>query len=134
MFNKVTAVVLFVKDFQTMLSFYRDTLELPVVQLEEKFVAFKMAGQDFALQELQQSADMVNLPASDFADRNGGVDSLMLCTRVDDVDSVYEKLKAKGVECTAEPETKFWGLRVIYFKDPEGNLWEIAQPIETSEE
>ena len=49
MFNHVTALVLFVQDFEKMLAFYRDTLELPVAQLEEKFVAFKMHDQDFAL-------------------------------------------------------------------------------------
>ena len=27
------------------------------------------------------------------------------------------------------PTTQPWGLRTAYFADPEGNLWEINQPV-----
>jgi catechol 2,3-dioxygenase-like lactoylglutathione lyase family enzyme len=42
MFNRISAVVLFVQDFETCLTYYRDVIGLPVVQLEPAFAAFKM--------------------------------------------------------------------------------------------
>jgi catechol 2,3-dioxygenase-like lactoylglutathione lyase family enzyme len=129
MFTRISAVVLFVEDFEKCLIFYRDTLELPVAQLEAKFVAFQMNGHDFALQELEQSANMVSLKVDAFEPQTGKTDRVMLCARVDDIDATYAKLKAKGVTFTREPIDQYWGLRAAYFTDPEGNLWELAQQI-----
>jgi hypothetical protein len=36
----------------------------------------------------------------------------------------------KGHKSTHQP----WGLRTAYFADPEGNLWEINQPIGSKSE
>ncbi len=129
MFNKINAVVLFVDDFAKTLEFYKDKLELPVVQQEEKFAAFKMFEQNFAIQELAQSADMVGLTPADFEPQTGKSDRVMLCAYVDNVDSIYDALKAKGVAFTKGPVDQYWGIRAIYFCDPEGNVWEIAQPL-----
>jgi uncharacterized glyoxalase superfamily protein PhnB len=40
-----------------------------------------------------------------------------------------ESLNAKGVEFTREPVNLSWGIGAAYFKDPEGNIWEIAQAL-----
>ncbi len=53
-----------------------------------------------------------------------------LAARVDDIDATYETLKAKGVTFLRLPANQSWGLRTAYFADPEGNLWEINQPVE----
>lgn len=60
MFKRVTAVVLFVQDFQSTLIFYRDILGLEVAQLEDGFVAFKMQDQDFAINEISKASAMVS--------------------------------------------------------------------------
>jgi lactoylglutathione lyase len=127
MFNKVSAVVLLVRDFETCLTFYRDTLGLEVVQLEPKFAAFKMQAQDFALQEITQAVENFNVNTG----QTGSGDQVMLCTQVEDVDAAYEMLKAQGVEFVKPPTDQYWGIRAAYFRDPEGNFWEIAQPIST---
>ncbi len=129
MFNKVSAIVLFVQDFSICLTFYRDLLGLPVAQLEAKFVAFKMQDQDFALQELAQSAEMVGVDVSAFEPLSGKLVRSILCADVDDVDEAYAKLSAKGVPFTRAPLTQPWGYRVAYFHDPEGNLWELRQSV-----
>lgn len=129
MFNRVTAVVLFVQDFQTCLTFYRDTLGLPVAQLESRFAAFKMQDQDFAIIEMSEASEMVKVADSEFEPQTGKTDRVLLCTRVENVDVAYEQLIAKGVEFTMPPTDQYWGLRTAFFKDPEGNLWEIAHPI-----
>jgi uncharacterized glyoxalase superfamily protein PhnB len=43
--------------------------------------------------------------------------------------STFEDLKAKGVTFVQPPTDKWWGRRMAHFTDPEGNLWEITQPI-----
>ncbi len=126
MFNRVTAVVLFVQDFDKCLAFYRDQLGLEVALLESDFAAFKFADQDFALQAMPKAVELFGaLPTP-----STSTDRAMLCTKVVDVDAAYEQFKANGVEFTKAPEDKYWGIRAAYFRDPEGNLWEIAAPVE----
>lgn len=129
MFKKVTAVVLLVKDLQPSLVFYRDIMGLEVAQVEAKFAAFKMDDQDFALIEYSEAADMVKVGEAAFHAQIGTMGKALLCTRVENVDVAYETLSAKGVEFTQPPVDQYWGLRTAFFKDPEGNLWEIAHPI-----
>ncbi len=129
MFNRITAVVLFVQDFETSLAFYRDKVGLEVVVLEPKFAAFKMFDQDFAINEIAHAAEMVHLPVEAFEPQTGKTDRVMLCTRVDDVDATYEMLVSRGVEFTLPPTDQYWGLRTAFFLDSEGNIWEIAQPL-----
>jgi lactoylglutathione lyase len=131
MFNRINAVVLFVHDFQKCLAFYRDILGLEVVQLESRFAAFKMNEQDFAIIEMSEASEMVKVPMNAFEPQSGKTDRVLLCTRVENVDDAYEALKAKGVEFTMPPTDQYWGLRTAFFKDPEGNLWEIARPLTT---
>ncbi len=125
MFRRVNSIVLFVQDFDQCLTFYRDTLGLQVAQLEPKFAAFKMDGQNFAMQEMGQSAEMVGMKMEAFEPQTGKVDRVLLCADVGNVDTAYETLRAKGVEFTGPPMDKPWGLRTAYFHDPEGNIWEI---------
>ncbi|MCA9904843.1 MAG: VOC family protein [Anaerolineae bacterium] len=129
MFKKITAAVLFVEDFDKCLAFYRDKLGLPVAQQEPDFAAFTMEDQDFAIQGLAASAQMVNVDVSTFEAQTGGVDRVMLCARVENVDAAYETLKARGVEFTLPPTSQPWGIRAAYFRDPEGNIWEIAHSL-----
>lgn len=132
MFNRVGAVVLFVEDFQTSLKFYRDTLGLEVVVLEGDFAAFKLKDQNFAMQGMSASAEMIGIGVDAFEPQHSGkADRMMLCAEVEDVDATYETLKGKGVEFTRPPVNQPWGLRAAYFRDPEGNIWEFYHPLES---
>ncbi len=43
-----------------------------------------------------------------------------------DLDGDYERLRAEGVVFLGEPQTiEDWGMRCTYFRDPEGNLFEL---------
>ncbi len=49
---------------------------------------------------------------------------------VDDVDKAYKSLKARGVEFVGQPTTHNPpGIRVVYFKDLEGNVLELYKDI-----
>ena len=90
MFNKITAAVLFVQDFENCLEFYRDKVGLPVAMQEPDFAAFKMNDQDFAIQGLATSADMIHVDVKAFAARGPGLGRVLLCTRVENVDLCVE--------------------------------------------
>ncbi|MBV9292183.1 MAG: VOC family protein [Frankiales bacterium] len=47
--------------------------------------------------------------------------------RTDDLDTLFEKLRASGAEVMQEPADQFWGARDCAFRDPSGNLVRIAQ-------
>jgi lactoylglutathione lyase len=130
MFRHISAAVLFVQDFEKSLMFYRDTLGLPIAVLESKFAAFQMDNQDFAINHITEAAKMVNLPLEAFEAQSGKADRVMLCADVENVDAEYERLKAKGVEFTKAPVDQPWGIRAAYFRDPEGNIWEIKHPLQ----
>ena len=127
MFRHVNAVVLFVRDFQTSLEFYRDTLGLPVALLETDFVAFKMVDQDFALQAMATAVELFGAEVG--SDEARGADRTMLCADIDDVDAAYETLRARGLDFVKAPVNRDWGYRTAYFRDPDGNLWELRQTL-----
>jgi uncharacterized glyoxalase superfamily protein PhnB len=53
--------------------------------------------------------------------RAGGAgDGLLLVFVVEDVDAVYEKVRAAGVPVVTAPETEPWGERYCQFEDPNG--------------
>jgi predicted enzyme related to lactoylglutathione lyase len=56
----------------------------------------------------------------------GSLEGLQLV--VEDADAAYAELSARGVEVGDGPEELPWG-RFVYFKDPDGNKWNIQQPV-----
>ena len=127
MLHRVVAMVLFVRDLATCTTFYRDTLGLQVQDSNPDSVGFSLGGQYFLLMEVSAAARMVSEEALELKIEGGPHG--FLAASVEDIDAVYEGLKAKGVTFLRPPADQDWGLRTAYFADPEGNLWEINQPI-----
>ncbi|PPL19317.1 VOC family protein [Microterricola pindariensis] len=51
----------------------------------------------------------------------------MLVFRTDDLDGLYETVRASGAEVLQEPMDQQWGPRDCAFRDPSGNTVRIAQ-------
>lgn len=122
MFNKLFAVCLLVEDFEKSLSFYRDTLGLTVNSQDGKFADFKLEGTSLAIFEKSEATAM--FPKEYMGSAGGAV----LAFQVDDVNKACEELKAKGIDVFEGPKTTEWGQTVAYFKDPDGNIWEVSHP------
>jgi uncharacterized glyoxalase superfamily protein PhnB len=45
---------------------------------------------------------------------------------VDDVDAAYEDLRARGIDVEEAPEDRFYGLREMLVRDPDGYYYAIA--------
>ena len=127
MFHRIAATVLFVRDLPVCLTFYRDTLGLQVTESTPELASFQMENVYFLLLEVSAAANMIGVGAD--ALKIGGGPRMLLAAGVEDVDALYESLKAKGVAMLNPPTNQPWGLRTAYFADPEGNPWEINQPI-----
>ena len=53
-------------------------------------------------------------------------DTIVAVIPSDNLDEDYKKLKAAGVEFLGEPQyIEDWGMRCVYFRDPDGNLFEL---------
>ena len=51
---------------------------------------------------------------------------------VEDVDRIYEELKAKGVDAALEPTDQSWGNREMYVRDPDGNSIRFVEELSRS--
>ena len=124
MIDHISASLLMVRDFDKSLRFYRDVLEFKVSTLEPGFAAFDVGDKTLAIQDITMSVEMISeeaiQPAKEFVPRS------LFAVFLDDCDSEYERLKAKGVHFIKPPVTQPWGQRTAYFTDPDGNIWEIS--------
>jgi len=118
-------VALVVKDIKKSIEFYKVKLGLKVKTEMDSFVDFEMEGTHIALLTENLAND---LAGSNLSSSKDVASKLILAWEaVENVDDLYLSLKSKGVEFTSEPKLMPWGQKVAYFKDPDGNLWEISQ-------
>jgi lactoylglutathione lyase len=129
-FNDVGAVILFVEDLQRSKAFYHDVLGLDVQFEDAESVGFKIEGMAFIV--LQVDRARVQLQGEPTAIPSAGA-TAFLTTFTDDVDALHADLAGRGIDFFQRPADQLWGMRTAYFKDPDGHVWEIAQPIKHSE-
>ncbi|GGH86892.1 VOC family protein [Pullulanibacillus pueri] len=55
--------------------------------------------------------------------------SLIIEFRVNNIDGEYERLKSFVDEWVKEPTTMPWGNRAMLFRDPDGNLVNLFEPV-----
>ncbi|HEX6819762.1 MAG TPA: VOC family protein [Ktedonobacterales bacterium] len=127
MIRKIIATELIVRDMATCKAFYRDTLGLQMTQDEPDAVAFKIGDLYFFLLSATEAGNMIGGQSLRFSFE--GTSRSLHAASVDDVDAMYADLKAKGVNVLEPPTDQPWGLRTAFFTDPEGNFWEINQPV-----
>jgi lactoylglutathione lyase len=56
--------------------------------------------------------------------------SFEVCFVTDDVRKAYATSLEAGADAVSEPQTKPWGQEVAYVRDPDGNLIELASPVQ----
>jgi len=121
MLNKLFAVCLLVDNFEKSFQFYKDVLGLEFNSREGKFAGFKLGETSLAIFQKDEAVAM--FPKEHM--RTGG--GAVLGFQVEDVQKTCEELKTKGVDIFEGPKTTPWGQTVAYFKDPDGNIWEISK-------
>ena len=122
-------------DHEAALGFYRDTLGLEVtkdVGYEGlRWITLVTASQPGIEVVLENAIADPNASAEDKA---AAADLLAkgylraVIFRTDDVDALFEKVRASGAEVLQEPTDQFYGVRDCAFRDPSGNEVRFAQP------
>ena len=129
----------YVDDSEAALTFYRDVLGLTVVKDitngDFRWLTFSTPTQP-ELEIVVQQIGIGGLPMSD-DDKRAQADLLAkgllsaLVFSVDDVDALFEKVKAAGAEVLQAPEDQFYGVRDCAFRDPAGNMMRFNQALPT---
>lgn len=120
MFNKLFANCLLVENFEEALDFYINKLGLEQEEQNGKLASFKMEGTSLAIFEKREATLM--FPKSHMNKGGGNV----LSFQVDSVEETIKKLKSNKVKIFEGPKVTPWGQTVAYFKDPDGNIWEVS--------
>ncbi|GHO63724.1 glyoxalase [Ktedonobacter sp. SOSP1-52] len=129
MINKIVATVLFVQDLHACITFYQEVLGLHLRGSDPASAAFLLDDRYLLLLDVSGAADLIGSEPETLKHR--GAAQMLLAAEVENVDATYEALKAKGITFLKPPINQPWGLRTAHFADPEGNIWEINQPIQS---
>ena len=130
MYYKFEYTRLLVMNFKACFLFYRDIMGFKATYGSENdvYADFDTGATTIALfgrQNMSEAIATTNLPLQAKAQ-----DAVCLCFGVENVDAACEELKQKGVGLVAEPTDRTgWGIRTAHFRDPDGNLIEINQPL-----
>jgi len=143
MINSIHHTSFTVSDMDQSIAFYRDLLDMKL-EWDSKEAGFSFEGPvheqvtqcpgtkaRIAFMTLGDAMlELVEYtpPGKPLVDNKAGdTGSAHLCFRTDDINELYEKLSANGVElhCSPQNNERAW---VFYFRDPDGIILEATQP------
>ncbi len=110
---KRSNTILYCQNWDAMVRFYRDVLNLVIHHQTDWFVEFQIVGNSYL-----SIANATNASIQS-ADGNG----ITLSWQVEDVESAYNMLNEFGVK-TSQIKS-IWGAKAFYFFDPEGHRVEL---------
>ena len=104
-----------VTDIDHALRFYRDVLGFNVAFTNGDPVSFLVIQQGDSELHLKVQPDQVG--------------TVHVHLMVDDLDGIHEALQQAGISIGQPPTVQPWGLRDLVVADPDGNSFEIAEPV-----
>jgi predicted enzyme related to lactoylglutathione lyase len=113
--KRLKSICLITQDVRGLCGFYANVLELPPAG-DDSFAMFTTSEINLSIsstQTLEQMAPGLTIEAH--------AGNCFLEFEVEDVDQEYERLRALDVEILKPPTTQPWGLRSVWFSDPQGN-------------
>jgi len=113
--KKLSSVCLITENVRNLRDFYSQILEI-TPEDDDDFVAFSVPGINFSIFSVTSLDKMVPGLMNNY-----GAGNCFLEFEVEDVDQEFECLKELKVEVIKPPTTQPWGLRSVWFRDPDGN-------------
>ncbi len=114
--RRFQGVCLITRDVRRLREFYEHILQVQA-EGDDGFVTFPTVGAGLSIFSKQGMEQMAPGSMSEI-----GSGSCTLEFEVDDVDSECERLREMNVPIVKPPTTQPWGLRSVWFRDPDGNL------------
>lgn len=125
----LTHVRLLVEDFRATFHFYRDLMGFDYRAGDESGPYVEFFAGNIVL-SLFLRTQMLQVLSAEYASGLTRSDVVVLCFNVADVDAMVARLRTHRVSILLEPQDMpEWSLRVAHFRDPEGNLIEVNQPL-----
>jgi predicted lactoylglutathione lyase len=122
---RLTVLTIGARDLPSLREFYK-AIGWPLIVDLDDFAAFQTSGALFTLYALDNLvADTDAGTATTGTGFNGVTPAVNVDSR-EDVDEAIETARGAGAEIVKPPVDMEWGGRSGYFKDPEGNYWEVA--------
>jgi catechol 2,3-dioxygenase-like lactoylglutathione lyase family enzyme len=121
---------LLVTNFRDCFRFYRDVMGFaPGFGTEDDTYADFVVGEtNISLFDKAEMSQVLGTP--DRPARPAAQDHVCLTFGVESVDEFYRTLTEKGVQVAVPPaDHPDWGIRTVHFRDPDGNLIEVNQPL-----
>jgi lactoylglutathione lyase len=116
-------VILYVRNMDASIAFYRDVIGLPFKFRQATYAEFATEGTKFALFDRSAVPELIGRPVVE-----GGPTGEVAFV-VDDVDAEAERLGGAGVRVLSPPTDRPWGHRTLYVLDPDDHVVELAQEI-----
>jgi catechol 2,3-dioxygenase-like lactoylglutathione lyase family enzyme len=122
--TKIDAITLFVEELAATKAFYLEVFDLPIHYEDANSAVFKFGDTPINLLDFAEAPGLIG-PAVVASPTAGS--RMQFTIGVDDVDAMRALLTARGVELLNGPMDRPWGIRTASFRDPAGNIWEIAK-------
>lgn len=122
---KFTHSCIITNDVPRLTEFYKEILQIEPTG-EGNYIEFPTENgllSLFSIEAMEQYAPNSAQTASN--------KSIILEFEVPDVDKEYDRLKETEIEWVMYPANLPWGIRAIYFRDPDGNLINFYSMIKT---
>lgn len=110
---KRSNIILYCRNWEVTVKFYRDVLNLVINHQTDWFVEFQLVGDAYLSIANAAYASIKS------ADGNG----ITLSWQVEDVDKIHRRLNQLGIETSRIK--RVWGSRAFYLFDPEGHRLEF---------
>ncbi len=123
--QRATIIGLGVSDLEASTNFYKEKFGWKLMTLSNESISFfQLNGILLSLYPREKLAEDAKV-----SHKGSGFKGFTLAYNTrskEEVDSLFENLKRKGVRVVKQPEEVFWGGYSGYIADPDDNLWEIA--------
>jgi catechol 2,3-dioxygenase-like lactoylglutathione lyase family enzyme len=119
----ISAITLFAEDLAATKAFYSRVFGLPVHFEDGVSAVFRFGDTLINLLDAREAPELI-APAAVASPDAGARHQFTI--EVDDVDAMCAELERRGVEFLNGPLDRPWGIRTAAFRDPAGNIWEIA--------
>lgn len=127
--NETTIRILVRKNYGECFDFYTEKIGLTAVWGDRNgpYTSFSV-GNDMPPCFAIFSGDAMSMfQGYEQPDTGNQPDTVVAVIPTDDLDGDYLRLKEAGVTFLGEPQyIEAWGMRCTYFRDPEGNLFELC--------
>jgi catechol 2,3-dioxygenase-like lactoylglutathione lyase family enzyme len=122
---RISLVTLGVRDLAASVAFYRDLIGWIPTTATDEVAFFDLGGLVFGLWPHAELAADLGLVADGLGPYHGFTIAHNVRSR-DEVDAVFESLRAAGATITKAPVETDWGGYSGYFVDLDGHAWEVA--------